>query len=311
MMNATQKRKIIDAHAHIYDSTENRHEFLENEDPMFRALIGDYSSLPRRYSVAEYLEETKHLEVDGLVWTEFLSTNPVKEVLWGQRIAEKAPVPVAMVGLVDLAAADLERTLDVYSQCSRMSAVRQHLGWDPGNPLRRFATRPDLLLDPLWLQGLKTLKRYRFKCSLELFGLQLPSVLPVLQGNPDIPFAIAVMGWPLAIDSSSFARWKKDMKALSTCPNVHVMISAIECVFGMGWSIAEAQPWIDAVIECFGPGRMMFGGHRPICKLSTTFPEPYRAYEVLTAGLSVSEKDAVFRNNAAAWFFDTGMARTD
>jgi predicted TIM-barrel fold metal-dependent hydrolase len=304
MMNSTQKLKVVDAHAHIYDSGENRHEFLENEDKMFRALIGDYSTLPRSYSVADYLEETKHLEIDGLVWTEFLSTDPIKEVLWGQRIAEKAPIPIAMVGLVDFASTDLERTLDIYSHCSKMSAVRQHLGWDQDNPLRRFAKRPDLLVDPLWLQGLKTLKKYPLKCSLEVFSTQLPMLFTVLQSNPDIRFAIAVMGWPLDLNPSGFSKWKQDLKALSACSNVQIVISAIECVFGMGWSVAKVQPWINSVLELFGPSRIMFGSHRPICKLSTTFPEPYSAHEELTACLSDSEKHAVFRNNAAAWLFD-------
>jgi predicted TIM-barrel fold metal-dependent hydrolase len=278
---------------------------------MFRALIGDYSSLPRSYSIAEYLEDTKHLEIDGLVWNEFLSTDPVKEVLWGQRMAERAPIPVAMIGLVYLTSTDLERTLDIYSQCSRVSAVRQHLGWDANNPLRRFAKGPDLLTDPRLLQGLKTLKKYRFKCSLELFGSQLPLLFDVVKSNPEIRFALPVMGWPLALDPSGFAKWKQDIKALSSCPNVHVSVSAIECILGMSWSVAEAQPWIDAVMEYFGPGRMMFGSHRPICKLSTTFPQPYQAYEVLTAGLSFPEKDAVFRTNAAAWFFDNQKAKSD
>jgi predicted TIM-barrel fold metal-dependent hydrolase len=71
----------------------------------------------------------------------------------------------------------------------------------------------------------------------------------------------------------------------------------------MNWSIPQAQPWIDTIFELFGPGRTMFGSHRPICKLSSTFPEPYRAHEVLTAKLTASEQDAVFRQNAASWFF--------
>jgi predicted TIM-barrel fold metal-dependent hydrolase len=52
-MSSSKERKIIDAHCHLYDHTENRHEFLENVDEMFEALIGDYSALPRRYLLDE------------------------------------------------------------------------------------------------------------------------------------------------------------------------------------------------------------------------------------------------------------------
>jgi len=302
-VNPANKRTIVDAHVHLYDHAQNRHEFLEIEDPMFRALVGDYKSLPRRYSLTDYRADAPDLEVEGLVWTEFLSTSPVQEVLWAQRVADTLPIPVAMVGLVDFLAPDLEERLDTYSQWPSMAAVREHLGWDETNPARRFAKRSDLLTDARWRRGLKTLEKYRFKCSLEVFAPQLTNLLTVVQLNPNIWFSIAVMGWPLKIDNSGFAQWKRDLTALSTCPNVHLVVSALECVFGMNWSVAEAQPWIDTLFETFGTRRIMFGSHRPICTLSTTFPDPYRAYDRLTAALSEFEQDAVFRQNAKAWFF--------
>jgi predicted TIM-barrel fold metal-dependent hydrolase len=299
----TSKRKIVDVHLHLYDHQANRHEFLESEDKMFRALVGDYSSLPRTYRLEEYQADAADVEIEGLVWNEFLSTDPVKEVRWAQRLAETVPLPIALVGLVDLLAPDLEDTLGVYSQCSHLVGVRQHLGWDEQNPLRRFATRGDLLTDPHLLQGLKALSKYKFKCSLEMFAPQLKDLRPVVEKSPDISFWIAVIGWPLDLGKAGFAQWKQDVQALSARANVHVKVSALECVFGMDWSVADARPWIDTLFELFGADRIMFGSHRPLCKLSRSFPNPYRAYEQLVAELTASEQDAVFRQNAAEWFF--------
>src|SRR5215475_6173171 len=289
------KRKIVDVHLHLYDHLQNRHEFLESEDKMFRALVGDYSSLPRTYFLKDYLADASDVEVEGLVWNEFLSTDPVKEVRWAQSLAEKSLVPVALVGLVDLLAPDLEKTLDTYSQCSHLVAVRQHLGWDETNPLRRFAPRGDLLSDPRLLQGLKSLARYKFKCSLEMFAPQLKDFRAVVEKNPDISFWIPVIGWPLDLSEAGFARWKQDMQGLSAFPNVNVTVSALECVFGMDWAVADATPWIEALFELFGAGRIMFGSHRPLCKLSRSFPNAYRAYEEFVERLPESEQDAVFR----------------
>jgi predicted TIM-barrel fold metal-dependent hydrolase len=47
-MNSSPQRRIVDAHVHLFDHEANRYEFLEHIDPMFQALIGDYSTLPRR-----------------------------------------------------------------------------------------------------------------------------------------------------------------------------------------------------------------------------------------------------------------------
>jgi predicted TIM-barrel fold metal-dependent hydrolase len=300
----TGKRKIVDVHLHLYDHTQNRHEFLESEDKMFRALVGDYSSLPRTYLLDDYLADASDVEIEGLVWNEFLSTDPVKEIRWAQNLAGRLPVPVALVGLVDLLAPDLEKTLDTYSQCSRVVAVRQHFGWDETNPLRRFAARGDLLIDPRLFQGLKTLVKYPFKCSLEMFAPQLNDLRVVAEKNPGISFWIPVIGWPLDLSKTGFAQWKQDLEALSALSNVHVAISALECVFGMDWTVADAASWVKTLFDLFGAGRIMFGSHRPLCKLSRSFPNPFRAYERFVASLSPSEQDAVFRKNAAAWFFD-------
>jgi predicted TIM-barrel fold metal-dependent hydrolase len=302
-MIAERKRRIVDAHMHLFDHEANHYEFLEQIDPMFQALIGDYSTLPRRYLFEDYLADQHGTEVAGIVWHEFLSTDPIREVHWAQKMAATLPVPMAIVGLASFLAPDLEATLDAYSQCRNVTSVREHLGWDDENPMRRFAKRPDLLRDARWREGLKLLGRYNLKCSLELFSPQLPDLLPAVRENPATGFTIAVFGWPSSIDQDGFTRWKQSLAALATCENTHITISAVECVFGMNWSVAQVQPWVDTVLDLFGTDRTMFGSHRPISRLAHNFPSPYTGYEQLISKLSPAEQDAVLRGNAAKWFF--------
>ena len=56
-------------------------------------------------------------------------------------------------------------------------------------------------------------------------------------------------------------------------------------------------------IELFGTKWVMFGGHRPISRLARRVAHPYAAHEEMTEGLSEAERDAVFRGNAARWFW--------
>jgi predicted TIM-barrel fold metal-dependent hydrolase len=41
--------RIFDAHVHLFDCKVNTYAFLEHEDRSFKAIAGDYSTLPRRY----------------------------------------------------------------------------------------------------------------------------------------------------------------------------------------------------------------------------------------------------------------------
>ena len=303
-MEAQGKRRIVDAHMHLYDSLENRYEHLERPDVMLEALLGDYSALPKRYLFEDYVADLRDPEIDGIVWHEFIAVDSVREVKWAQRLAERLPVPMAIVELVDFLAPDLESRLDAYAQHANVVAVRQHLGWDAGNSVRCMAQRGDLLMDSGWQQGVRLLRNHSFKCSLEVFSPQLPDLLTVIRQNPETGFTIAVMGWPMTVDDGEFERWKRSLKEIARSENVRLTISALECVFSVEWQVAQARRWVEAAMELFGTERVMFGSHRPISKLARNVVHPYAAYEEMTRGLSEAERDAVFRTNAARWFWE-------
>jgi predicted TIM-barrel fold metal-dependent hydrolase len=212
---------------------------------------------------------------------------------------------MAIVALADFLSPDLEKTLDAYATCKNVCGVREHLGWDETRPLRRFANRSNLLTDPAWKLGVGLLSRYTFKCQLEVFSTQLPDLLPVIHDNPAIGFTIAVMGWPDRLDGEGLSNWKTNLAELARRENTRLSISALECIFGMNWSISEAEPWVQTAFDLFGPERVMLGSHRPISLLATSYASPYPAYEKMTANLSSAEQEAVFRLNAAGWFFES------
>jgi predicted TIM-barrel fold metal-dependent hydrolase len=297
-----RRRAIVDAHVHLFDHTANRHEFLERRDETYEALVGDYSTLPRTYLLDDYLCDSGSRRVEGIVWQEFLSEDPMREARWGQALADASPIPQAMVALVDFRDPALEERLDVYRALPNVTAVREHLGWDPGDPLRRFASRSDLLADPAWRAGLSCLRGWDVACGLEVFAHQLPEMVGVVRLEPDIRFTFSVMGWPLDLTAEGRARWGRSVAELSRCENVRAEISAVECVLGMEWTVDVARPWVQTLIDLFGPDRCMLGSHLPISRLSRGFEPLYDAYEELLADLSSGEQDSLFRGTATAWF---------
>ena len=294
--------RIVDAHVHVYDADVNRHLFLEEKDDVFEALVGDYSALPKKYPLQSYLNDGKSYQIEGIIWHEYLSNDAIKEAQWAQRLAETSMVPVAIVALVDFLDPRLEERLDIYRSLPNVTAVREHLGWDVVNPLKRFAKRPDLLSDPAWQSGVARLRGHDFKCGLEVFAPQLPDLLKVVRLYPDVGFTLAVLGWPIDLSPAGFTRWRKDVGELSRCENVCASISAIECIFGMQWTLERVSPWVRSLIEMFGPNRCMFGSHMPIAALSVGFERTYTAYQELVADFSESERDRMFRGVAHDWF---------
>jgi predicted TIM-barrel fold metal-dependent hydrolase len=115
-------RAIVDAHVHLFDHAATRPEFLERRDEAFEALVDEYSALPRRYLLDDYLRDSGSRRVEGIVWHEFLSEDAVREARWGQALADASPVPQALVALVELCDPALEERLEAYRALANVDA---------------------------------------------------------------------------------------------------------------------------------------------------------------------------------------------
>jgi predicted TIM-barrel fold metal-dependent hydrolase len=111
----THRTAIVDAHAHLYDGQANRYGIFARKDRGFETFVGDYSALPRTYLLDDYLRATSSRKVDGIIWHEFISEDPIKEVTWAQQLAAASEIPLALVGLLDFRDPDLpERKAGFY-----------------------------------------------------------------------------------------------------------------------------------------------------------------------------------------------------
>ena len=74
------------------------------------------ASLPRTYVLDDYLRATRLRDVSGLVWHEFVAEDTLGELTCEQQLAGSAPLPMALVGLVDFAEPGLQRPLEAYRE---------------------------------------------------------------------------------------------------------------------------------------------------------------------------------------------------
>lgn len=294
--------KIIDAHVHFYDHKIHTYKHLDTVDPDFVNLIGNYSSLPRKYLLKDYLQDSQKYQINGIVWHEFMSTDPIKETKWAQDLANKSKISYALVGLVNFLDPNLEHKLEQYKSLPRVTAIREHISLGNTTFNENNSLQHSLLANPKWQKRLNILNQYNFKCGLEVFAHELDDLIKVIKLYPNTKFTIALMGWPKDLSTEGFIWWKQKMYQLSKYDNICVEISAIECIFGMSWTLEKIKPWVEEVIGIFGTNRCMFGSHMPIAKLSRSFSDLYCAYEAITTNLSITEKNDIFHNVAKNWF---------
>ena len=77
-----------------------------------------------------------------------------------------------------------------------------------------------------------------------------------------------------SIATGEIDQWGKDIKKLSALSNVTCKLSGLMAYCAPGTSSQETiQPYIDHVLECFGPDRMVWGSDWPVVNLGNGIKE--------------------------------------
>jgi predicted TIM-barrel fold metal-dependent hydrolase len=96
-----------------------------------------------------------------------------------------------------------------------------------------------------------------------------------------------------------FEGWRKAVQRLAQAPNVACKIPS---GLGMGdwtWTTPSIRSHVEAAIDAFGAERCMFASSFPVGKLFSSYGAIWDAFRAITAGLTPSERRALFHDNAA------------
>ena len=101
------------------------------------------------------------------------------------------------------------------------------------------------------------------------------------------------------IAGGAFDEWAQGIAAIAALPHVKCKLSGISryCTPGTA-SVAVLQPWVDHVIESFGPDRVLWGGDWPVVNLGAGLPAWIDMTRALLAGLSPADQTAIGEGTA-------------
>ena len=88
--------------------------------------------------------------------------------------------------------------------------------------------------------------------------------------------------------------WKQDIKALAQIPNVICKLSGLMAYCAPGTSSLETiEPFVDHVLNCFGPNRMVWGSDWPVVNLAKGLPEWIAVTRKILGKLSADEASSI------------------
>lgn len=112
----------------------------------------------------------------------------------------------------------------------------------------------------------------------------------------------ATAGLPSSFDQSAFETWRTNMQPLESA-GVSVVISGlINSAAPDTWRAETYRPWVQHLLERFGPARVMFGSDWPFCMRCGTWKEQMACFTQALGAQSLETREQILGNNAARWF---------
>jgi L-fuconolactonase len=111
---------------------------------------------------------------------------------------------------------------------------------------------------------------------------ELPAGLETVKRHPGMRFVVDHAAKPRIAAGSWDAAWEQALAPMADHPNVTCKLSGLVTEADWkGWSPEQLEPYVNKVLEWFGPERCMFGSDWPVCLLAASYKEVVEAMQTL------------------------------
>ncbi len=270
----------VDAHQHFWRVARGDYTWLT---PALAAIHRDFEPADLQPLLA-----ARGIEATVLVQ----AAATVAETQFMLELADRFPFIRGVVGWVDMASTDAADTLRQLAAHPAFKAVRPML--QDLRDVAWIATAPTTpAVDALIRLGL------RFDALVK--APHLPHLLTFVRRHPALPIVIDHAAKP-DMSHDELAAWRAGLEPLAALPQVHCKLSGLVTEIGAGRRLETLRPYADAVLELFGPHRVMWGSDWPVLNLASDYATWCDTTDMLLAGLSPDDRAAVLGGNAVRFY---------
>ncbi len=166
----------------------------------------------------------------------------------------------------------------------------------------QFEDDPDFCLRPGFVAGVQRLAKLGLHFEVTIAPSHFPSVMRLLDACPDTAFILDHIGNP-DIAAGGMEPWRTYLRAFAARGAHRCKLSNLVCNADLErWTIDDLRPYADAVIEAFGPERVIWGSDWPHALRASGYVRWLEVAEALTAQLSQADRHRIFHANAAAFY---------
>ena len=267
----------IDAHQHFW-----RYEPAE-----FGWIGKSMAMLKRDFLPAELHEEMRAAGIDGSVAVQARQT--AAETAWLLALAEKYSFIHGVVGWAHIAGPEFPAVLEQLSSNPKLRGLRHVIQDEPDD---QFILRPD------FNAGINALLGTGLVYDILIFERHLPQTIQFVDRHPEQVFVLDHAAKP-KIEAGELSPWAENIRELSKRQNVYCKISGMVTEADWrSWTPAMLAPYVDTLLEAFGPTRLMAGSDWPVCTVASGYSKWFRTLDSFLLQLSNAERDRVLGGTA-------------
>ena len=274
---------MIDTHIHLLEPDRFTYEWTKG----FPALTG-------RFDLSDYQKASADTGIQAGVFMEVDCEESADEARYFCSLAEQPGCLIqAVVAAARPESPDFERNLEAMAH-PRLTGIR-----------RVLHTQPDeLSQSSLFRENVSHLGALGLSFDLCVLQRQLPLALDLVRACPQTTFILDHCGVPEisandAPAGAGFLAWEKSIRALAAEPNVNGKISGITAYAPEPLRNAEGlRPYIDTMLEAFGPSRLVWGGDWPVVNLGNGLLAWSNISHELLSRLTPDERTLILSTNA-------------
>jgi len=130
----------------------------------------------------------------------------------------------------------------------------------------------------------------------------LPSAIELVRRFPEQKFVIDHIAKPVITDDIS-THWCEGIESLSQFENVFCKLSGMvtEARWEQ-WCAADFLPYLEIVLDAFGPARLMIGSDWPVCLLSASYSDTMGIVLEFIDSLSPDEQGSILGGTCAEFY---------
>lgn len=161
---------------------------------------------------------------------------------------------------------------------------------------------PNFLKRDAFREGIRRLKSLSLTFDLLIYAHQLATAIDFCQALPEVKIVLDHCAKPV-IREQQWQPWADQIAEIAQCPNVWCKISGLSFeAHHRSWRADTLRPYIEHVVQCFGPRRVMVGSDWPVSLTPGTYAQNMMALESCLDCLKAEDKKRVWGLNAAEFY---------